>query len=142
MNRINDEQALLIVGSCCSYLTEKFVYEHGLFHGTPPTQTVVRNLAQRMVQTSMACVREESDAHIVIGVMMYALKNMRFSLLHEVTDQVRTFKEYLIIFLPFVTLLYPPTCTFLLIHTNHESLFRSTSHTRIYSLLLLSILMN
>ena len=50
MNRISDEQALLVVASCATYLSEKFVYTHGLFHANPPTQTVVRSLAQRMVQ--------------------------------------------------------------------------------------------
>ena len=88
MNRISDEQALLIVGSCCAYLNDKFVYEHGLFHGTPPTQTVVRSLVQRMVQSSMSCIRDEPDAHIVIAVMMHALKSMRFSLLHEVGEKL------------------------------------------------------
>ena len=36
----------------------------------------------------MSCVRDENDPHIVVGVMMYALKAMRFSLLHEATEKL------------------------------------------------------
>jgi len=83
MSKHTDEQLLAVSSSCAAYLGEKFVYERGLFQGIPPTQMMIRSLANRMVQGSMGTLREESDPHIVVGVMLYALKSLRFCLFHE-----------------------------------------------------------
>jgi len=84
MNRVSDEQALLLVPACGAYLEEKFVYTRGLFYTTPSSQTAVRALAQRMTQRNTGTVRDEQDPHIIAGTMLFALKSMRFPLLYEV----------------------------------------------------------
>ena len=83
MSKHTDEQLLGVSSSCAAYLGEKFVYERGLFQGMPPTQMMIRSLANRMIQGSMGCIREENDPHIVVGVMLYALKSLRFCIFHE-----------------------------------------------------------
>lgn len=55
--------------------------------------TDIQNKLLQLLTGSMGCVREEVDPHVVVGVLLDALKNMPDPLFHESYAQLQDIGE-------------------------------------------------
>jgi len=80
----NDEA---IAMACISYLSERFLYEKGLFR-SQASLTDVRLLHTKMAQGDVNIVRSEPDPHIVTGLLQKTLKDMSPAAFGGVYDDI------------------------------------------------------
>jgi hypothetical protein len=89
MNTVSDDQYVKICQACITHLSDRFVYEKGLFR-QHASMNDVRAFKRQLVLDANAAsrIRSESDPHIVVGVILACLKDMQCCLFSEVYDDV------------------------------------------------------
>lgn len=76
MQRLDNATGHQIVKQACQYLYEKFLYERSLFLSQPPSQTQVKQLLTQMASGNTLKIREEIDPHVIVGMVLFALKSL------------------------------------------------------------------
>ena len=70
-----EQQSIAIAIGCIAYLNERFLYEKGLFRSSA-SLTDIRLLHTKMMQGDVNKVRNETDPHVVTGLLQKTLKDM------------------------------------------------------------------
>ncbi len=85
----NDELCIRVCQACVGHLSDRFVYEKGLFR-TLASMTDIRVLKRQLMMDSnmTSRIKSESDPHIVVGVIQSCLKEMSVCLLNEVYEDI------------------------------------------------------
>lgn len=81
----NDDQYVQISSTCVSFLSERHVYEKGLFR-TQASLTEVRALRTQMMNGTLP--RAQIDPHLIVGVLQTSLKDMKHCLLEEIYGDI------------------------------------------------------
>jgi hypothetical protein len=77
-------QCQQICASSLSCLHDKFLHERGLFAQSPASQSSVRQLLASALSGNIVKIREESDPHVVTGLVLHTLKSMPSPVLCDV----------------------------------------------------------
>ena len=75
MSSSGEQQSIAIAIGCIAYLNERFLYEKGLFRSSA-SLTDVRLLHTKMMQGDVNKVRNETDPHVVTGLLQKTLKHV------------------------------------------------------------------
>lgn len=82
--RLSNEVGTVVVKMACQHLYDKFLYERSLFLSPPPSFTQVKALLAQMAGGNTHKIREEMDPHVIVGMVLFALKTMPTAPLGEV----------------------------------------------------------
>ena len=85
----SDEQYIRVCQGCVTHLSDRFVYEKGLFR-THASMTDIRVLKRQLLVDAniTSRIKSESDPHIVVGVIQCCLKEMSSCLLVDVYEEI------------------------------------------------------
>lgn len=86
----SEEQYVLVCNLCIAQLADRFMYEKNLFRSQASMTDVRAVKVTLLADGNPQRIKSEQDSAIIVGVLQCCLKEMPFSLFHEVyEDAVR-----------------------------------------------------
>jgi len=81
---LNNEFCIRVCQACCQSLGARFLHERNLFVHSPQSQNQVRQLLTQVLSGNLLKIRDESDPHVIAGLVLFLLKSMPTSVMGDV----------------------------------------------------------
>ena len=88
MGSQSNDACARVVTACCQSLQLRFFHERNMFLHAPQSQNQVRQLLNQVMSGNLVKIREESDPHVIAGLVLHLLKNMPTSVIGDVQTLV------------------------------------------------------